>query len=207
MSGLFDNSEFEQINILPKDGECHYYPEFLSKEEADRYLEAFLKYSDWTQDEINFKGKVQLIPRLQAWYGDPEKTFTYSGITLKPEPWTPELLELNEKLKQKLGIEFSSVLVNLYRDGNDSVSWHCDDSPELGKNPIIASISLGAERLFKLKHLTEKNLKKNVKLEHGSLFVMSEETQHKWQHAVPKEPDVKLPRINLTFRIIHTEYL
>jgi len=199
---LFDNSEFETLNLLPKEGEVFYYPGFLSKEEADLYMKAIQEYSDWRQDSINFKGKIQMVPRLQAWYRDPNKSFSYSGITLKPEAWKKELIELNEKLKQKLSIDFSSVLINLYRHGNDSVAWHCDDSPELGINPIIASISLGAERTFKLRNLGDKTLKRAIKLEHGSLIVMQGETQHKWQHSVPKEPNELNPRINLTYRVI-----
>lgn len=199
---LFDSSEFEVINLLPKEGEVFYHPSFLTKEEADFYFKAIQDYTDWRQDSINFGGKKQMIPRLQAWYGDPAKTFTYSGITLTPEPWKKELLELGEKLKQKLNIDFSSVLVNLYRHGDDSVAWHADDEAELGINPVIASISLGATRTFKLRHKVEKTLKRDIKLEHGSLVVMQGETQHKWIHSVPKEPDEKNPRINLTYRVI-----
>lgn len=199
---LFDNHEFDVFNLLPKDGEVYYHPGFLSKEEADELLKTIQGYTEFTQDKINFGGKVQLIPRLQAWYGDPEKPFSYSGITLKPSPWKDELIKLNERLKEKTQVDFSSVLVNLYRDGNDSVAWHCDNSPELGINPYIASISLGATRTFKLRHLEDKTLKKDVRLEHGSLLIMAGEIQHKWQHSVPKEEDEKSPRVNLTYRVI-----
>jgi alkylated DNA repair dioxygenase AlkB len=199
---LFDDSEFETLNLLPKEGEVFYYPNFLTKEEADKYFTAIQAYTDWQQDSINFGGKAQLIPRLQAWYGDEDKTFTYSGITLKPKQWTQELMELNVKLQEKLSIVFSSVLVNQYRFGNDSVAWHCDDEAELGVNPIIASISLGATRTFKFRNLADKSLKREMKLEHGSLVVMQGETQHKWQHSVPKEPLELNPRINLTYRVI-----
>lgn len=199
---LFPGNEFETFNLLPIEGEVYYHPNFLTKEEADHYLEVIQKYSDWQQDEINFGGKIQLIPRLQAWYGDPDKTFTYSGIKLTPKPWPAELLELNKKLEEKLAIHFTSVLVNLYRHGNDSVAWHCDDEPGLGINPVIASISLGATRKFKLRNLADKTLKKDLFLEHGSLLVMQGETQHKWQHHVPKEPKEKNPRVNLTFRVM-----
>lgn len=204
---LFDSAEFESINILPKDGELFYYPNFLSNEEADKYLKIFTESTDWQQDSINFGGVVQLIPRLQAWYGDPNKTFTYSGITLKPKPWTENLIELGSKLTVKTGIHFSSVLINLYRNGNDSVAWHADDEVELGEKPTIASISLGATRTFKVKHKTETDLRKEVKLEHGSLVIMSGDMQHKWLHSVPKEKTVDKPRINLTYRVIvsHSE--
>lgn len=199
---LFDDSEFEIINILPQDGEVFYYSNFLSKEEGDYFLDVFQKECEWQQDKINFGGKEVLIPRLQAWYGDTNKTFTYSGITLSPKDWNENLLTLRAKLQEKLGVIFTSVLINLYRDGNDSVAWHADDEEELGMNPIIASISLGATRSFKLKHKTESGLRKDLKLEHGSLVVMQGETQHKWLHAVPKDLNEKNPRINLTFRII-----
>lgn len=199
---LFEDNEFEIINALPKDGEIFYHPNFLTKEEADFFLEELKKECLWKQDSINFGGKVQLIPRLQAWYGDANKKFTYSGITLTPEEWTPNLLKLREKLKEKMSIIFTSVLVNLYRDGNDSVAWHADDEEELGENPIIASISLGATRSFKLKHKTEIGLRKDLKLEHGSLVIMQGETQHKWLHSVPKDLNEKNSRINLTYRVI-----
>lgn len=199
---LFDGSEFENINLLPKDGSLFYYPGFLTKEDADKYLELFKKDTEWQQDKINFGGKIQLIPRLQAWYGDPNKTFTYSGITLRPKEWTNPLKELGDKLKDKTGIDFSSVLINLYRDGNDSVAWHADDEVELGINPVIASISLGAPRIFKVKHKTEKDLRREVVLEHGSLVIMRDEMQHRWMHSVPKEKDIKDTRINLTYRVI-----
>jgi len=201
---LFEPEEFETINLLPKDGEVYYYPNFLTKEEGDLLLTKIQEYTEWRQDKINFKGNVQLVPRLQAWYGDENKTFTYSGIYLTPEPWKPELLELNTKLKEKTGIDFSSVLINLYRNGDDSVAWHCDDSPELGLNPYIASISLGATRTFKLKHLEDKTLKRDIKLEHGSLLIMAGEIQHKWQHSVPKEEE-ESPRVNMTFRVINEQ--
>lgn len=199
---LFDDNEFEVINILPQDGEVFYYPNFLIKEEADFFLEKLKEECTWQQDSINFKGKIQLIPRLQAWYGDPEKTFTYSGIKLTPLNWTPDLLTLRTKLEERMNILFTSVLVNLYRDGNDSVSWHADDEEGLGVNAVIASISLGATRTFKLKHMSEKNMRRDLKLEHGSLTVMQGATQHKWFHSVPKEPDEKNSRINLTYRVI-----
>lgn len=200
---LFEDEAFEATNLLSKEGEVFYYPGFLSKEEADKYFKIFAGYKDFTQETINFGGGVKkMIPRLQAWYGDPDKPFTYSGLTLKPQNWTKDLLEINALLFEKLKVEFSSVLMNLYRDGNDSVAWHCDDSPELGVNPIIASISLGATRTFKLRNIGDKTLKKDLRLEHGSLLLMKGETQHKWQHHVPKDENEEQPRINLTYRVI-----
>lgn len=200
---LFDNQEFEVVNLLPKDGEVYYYPNFLSDEEADVLFHIIQQFTEFKQDKINFNGKIQLIPRLQAWYGDPDKTFSYSGITLKPSPWKQELMDVNLKLKEKTGIDFTSTLVNIYRDGNDSVAWHCDDEPGLGINPYIASISLGAVRTFKLRHLDDHSLKKDLKLEHGSLLIMAGEIQHKWEHSVPKDENEKGARINLTYRVIN----
>lgn len=200
---LFDDEAFEASNLLPKEGEVFYYPDFLNKEEADEYFKVFSQCKEFTQDKINFGGGIiKLIPRLQAWYGDPDKSFTYSGITLIPSPWTEELLAINKKLKEKLELEFTSVLMNLYRNGSDSVAWHCDNSPELGLNPIIASISLGSARTFKLRNLADKSLRKDLNLKHGSLLVMKGETQHKWEHHVPKEEEELGARINLTYRII-----
>lgn len=142
------------------------------------------------------------IPRLQAWYGDNYQAYTYSGLTMKALPWTPELGELRKRIEQHTGFLFNSCLANLYRDGNDTVGWHSDDEPELGVNPTIASLSLGESRDFQLKHKITKE-KLTIPLKTGGLLLMSGETQHYWQHCIPRTKRVKSPRINLTFRLIH----
>ena len=156
---------------------------------------------DWRQDEIFVYGRAVRIPRLQAWYGDNQQSYQYSGLTMLALPWTAVLLDIKQAVESYSGCQFNSCLVNLYRDGNDSVSWHSDDEPELGTNPVIASVSLGAKRDFQLKHkMSGKKL--SVPLTSGSLLLMAGETQHYWQHCIAKSKRVESPRINLTFRQI-----
>lgn len=157
----------------------------------------------WRQDELTMYGKKVTIPRLHAWYGDSatQTQYGYSGLMLEPLPWIPTLLKIKHDVEYKLGMHFNSVLVNLYRDGNDTVGWHSDDEIELGINPTIASLSLGQTRNFSLKHKLL-NKKLSLELKTGSLLVMSGETQACWQHSLPRTKQAKLPRINLTFRQI-----
>ncbi len=142
------------------------------------------------------------LPRLTAWYGDEGKSYTYSGIEQHPDPWTPTLKLIKSKVEEILEVTFNTVLLNLYRDGKDSVSWHSDDELELGENPIIASVSFGAVRRFSLKHKISKDYKIDLDLPNGSLLLMKGETQHFWQHQIAKTSKSVQPRINLTFRMI-----
>ena len=145
------------------------------------------------------------VPRLTAWFGYPDTTYSYSGITMTSQPWTPLLLELKSLVEAQVpSTAFNSVLLNLYRDGNDSVSWHSDDEPELGRNPVIASVSLGQARTFRLKHKVDRTIPPvEIELTHGSLLVMRDALQHHWKHELPKRKSPDLgPRINLTFRRI-----
>jgi alkylated DNA repair dioxygenase AlkB len=137
------------------------------------------------------------IPRLTAWHG--AAGYVYSGIRLTPAPWTPPLLELKALAERLAGQSFNSVLLNLYRDGRDSVSWHADNEPGLGRDPVIASLSLGAVRRFQLKH---RRLPERLTLDlpHGSCLIMAGATQHHWLHQLPKTKAPVGPRINLTFR-------
>ena len=146
-------------------------------------------------------GKEVLIPRCTSWYGDENMHYKYSGINNIPLPWTDELNELKAKVEQQANATFNSVLLNQYRDGNDSVGWHADDEKELGENPIIASINFGATRAFILKHNTTKE-KIIIDLTHGSLLVMGGAMQHNWKHTIPKRKKVIDTRVNLTFRLI-----
>lgn len=145
-------------------------------------------------------GKEHDIPRLQQWYGDPGQVYVWSGIEMQPLPWLPEILEVRDAVQRATKRKFNSVLLNLYRDGNDTVGWHADDEPGLGLSPFIASLSVGAEREFVLRRNEDKTVKISVPLSHGSLLVMAGETQGNWQHAVPRRKRVTEPRINLTFR-------
>jgi alkylated DNA repair dioxygenase AlkB len=147
-------------------------------------------------------GKRHAVPRLTAWYGDPGATYTYSGIRNEPHSWTVPLLELQGMLEDATGVSYNSVLLNRYRDGQDGLSWHADDEPELGDSPAIASISLGAARDFALRRSGETRQLIKVPLEHGSLLIMKGTSQRDYQHAVPKDLRASEERINLTFRAV-----
>ena len=202
MNQLFpeDPNEVEEIPI--KDGELRLYPNLFSPEESEVYFTQLKENIKWKQEEIKIHGKIIPIPRLTAWFGDAGKTYMYSGITVEPEPWTPTLLEIKSKIEEVSNVTFNSVLLNFYRNERDSVSWHSDDEPELGKDPIIGSVSFGDVRTFQLKHKTDKNLKINKDLPDGSYLEMAGSTQHHWLHQIPKRTRKIGPRINLTFRII-----
>ena len=193
------NTSHELIKI--NNGEYFYIPNFFPKKESDFYLETLLEKIDWRQEEMNMYGKTIKFPRLTAWYGDNDKPYSFSGIKLNPNTWTKELQEIKEKIEPKCVANFNSVLLNLYRNGNDSISWHTDAEKELGINPIIASVNFGATRKFQLRHKETKE-KIEIELKHGSLLIMKGELQHFWQHQVPKTKKVIDKRINLTFRII-----
>ncbi|MEI6066160.1 MAG: alpha-ketoglutarate-dependent dioxygenase AlkB [Methylococcaceae bacterium] len=184
-----------------ENGEYIFYPDFLSKSISDEFFKKLQNTIDWKQESMNMYGKKVDFPRLTAWYGDNDKPYTFSGITLKPNLWTQEILEIKSKIESKANIIFNSVLLNRYRNGNDSISWHTDAEPELGKNPIIASVNFGATRKFQLRHINTKE-KIEIELTNGSLLIMQGELQHYWQHQVPKTSKVVGERINLTFRVI-----
>jgi len=142
------------------------------------------------------------MPRLIAWYGEPEAVYTYSGVRHVPMPFTPELAVIRARIEELSGAPFNSALANLYRDGRDGMGWHADNEAELGRNPVIASVSLGATRRFTLRHRRRKGLTEALDLEPGSLLVMEGETQHHWLHALPKTTRPVGERINLTYRLI-----
>ena len=185
------------------DAEVYFAPHFFSKDESDVYFEKLKEQVNWQQESIKMFGKLLPMPRLTAWYGD--KGYTYSGLHNKPQPWLPVLLELKERIEQASGNKYNSVLLNLYRTGQDSMGWHSDDEAELGNEPAIASLSFGGERKFSFRHRTRKDLKsQSIDLTHGSLLLMQGATQHHWLHQVPKTARAMTPRINLTFRKVVT---
>jgi len=188
-------------NLLPIDGKVFYYPSFFSLAESDRFISLLASEIVWKQEPIFVFGKPVMQPRLTAWYGDEGKEYSYSGISMKPSLWTPTLFEIKQRIESFSGIQFNSALLNQYRDGKDSVGWHRDDEKELGKNPAIASVSFGATRTFHFRH-TDKTLKTSIELEHGSLLLMTGETQHHWYHSIPKTQKFVGSRINITFRVI-----
>ncbi len=178
-----------------------YDPDFLSSEGADHYLQCLKRECKWNQDKIKLFGKMLLQPRLSAWYG--EADYSYSGLTMLAQPWSATLMELKMLAEMSTGAAYNSVLLNLYRGGQDSMGWHSDDEKELGPEPSIASISLGEPRVFHFRHRKDKNLKHKILLEHGSLLFMSGSTQTYWHHQLPKTRKNIGERINLTFRFIY----
>jgi alkylated DNA repair dioxygenase AlkB len=189
--------------IKLQDAELLYHPAFYQKAESDRIFKALLETIEWKQDKIMMYGKELPLPRLSAWYGDNNKPYTYSGITLNPLPWTDELLQIKEKIEAEAKVKFSSVLLNRYRDGQDYVGWHTDAEKELGKNPIIGSVNFGATRKFQLRRIDDHKEKFEVELKHGTFLMMGGSTQHFWQHQVPKTALKIGERLNLTFRVIY----
>lgn len=187
------------VNI--RDGAYRYWPRLFKTDEANHYLETLDAKIAWRQESMQIYGKEVNFPRLTAWYGDQDKPYTFSGITLQPHPWSSELRAIKEDIEPIAGVKFNSVLLNLYRDGKDSISWHTDAEAELGQNPVIASVNFGAERTFQLRHIKTKE-RINIELGHGSLLIMEGTLQHFWQHQVPKTKKPKSARINLTFRVI-----
>lgn len=189
--------------IALPDGDIRLVSHFLPKSRADAYFEKLVDAVGWEQHEIRIGGKTLASPRLSAWYGDPGAHYSYSGLSLEPRPWSPVMRELKTQVERESGRRFNSVLLNLYRDGGDSMGWHSDDEPELGERPVIASVSLGATRRFRLRHKKRPDLEPVVVgLEHGSLLIMKGETQRCWKHQLPKSRRVSEPRLNLTFRSV-----
>ncbi len=159
----------------------------------------------WRQENVFVWGKVYQQPRLIAWYGDRGSDYTYSGLRLIPLAWTDLLLEIKRRVENVAATAFNSVLLNYYRDNRDSMGFHSDDEPELGDRPAIASLSLGEERTFVLKHKVGELTKiVRLRLPSGSLLLMKGETQRYWKHGIAKETRPCGPRVNLTFRRIYT---
>jgi alkylated DNA repair dioxygenase AlkB len=198
---LFDEPQEQGKPVQIQNGEYVYIPDFYHRKKADEFLQAFIDKIKWNQESMNMYGKQVLFPRLTSWYGENDKPYSFSGITLQPHPWSTELLEIKQAIEPLCKVSFNSVLLNRYRDGNDSISWHTDAEKELGKNPVIASVNFGAERVFQLRHM-ETNERIDILLKHGSLLIMQGELQHFWQHQVPKTKKVNSERVNLTFRVI-----
>ncbi|MEZ4778783.1 MAG: alpha-ketoglutarate-dependent dioxygenase AlkB [Flavobacteriaceae bacterium] len=200
-SYIFESKEFP-VKLPIIDAEIFYYPDFISKETANDYFQKLKKDTPWQHDTITVFGKTYPQPRLTALYGTKGKSYTYSGITMNPAPFTKIIQNIKESIEPVCNSNFNAVLFNLYRDGNDSNGWHSDDEKELGKNPVIASLSLGAERFFQLKNKKNTSQTYKLTLHHGSLLLMKGKTQHFWYHQIPKTKTVTNERINLTFRDI-----
>ncbi|EAR55511.1 alkylated DNA repair protein [Photobacterium sp. SKA34] len=191
-----DQGEWIKIN----NGLLYWHPQFLNLQQSEQYFQQLKSELNWQQEHITLFGKSVLQPRLQTWLGD--AVYTYSGLTMHPQPWTSAILDLKTQCEQQAQTRFNSVLGNLYRDGEDYMGWHQDNERELGHQPVIASLSFGATRQFVFKHKITKE-KIAFQLTPGSLLIMAGETQQHWQHALPKTKRVNEPRINLTFRYIN----
>ena len=189
------------VKISMPDADVVHFPGLFSLSEADLLFTQLKREVAWQQEKIKFYGQVHDLPRLTAWYGDPSKTYIYSGITVHSLKWIPPILEIKRRIESMSDQSFNSVLLNLYRNGSDSVSWHADDEPGLGQNPSIGSVSFGEARPFQMKHksLSEK---RKIILDHGSYLLMQGTTQHYWLHQIPKSKRPLGERINLTFRNI-----
>ncbi|MFN5309464.1 MAG: alpha-ketoglutarate-dependent dioxygenase AlkB family protein [Candidatus Kapaibacterium sp.] len=221
------NSDFNFYVVKVPNGEIIYAENFFDKKISDRSLEYFLendsfdwktanwrefdkqqleevkfKNINWHHDKLDMYGKEVFLPRYSAWYGDNDKSYSYSGLILQPNKWNKGLLFLKVQIEKLTKVTFNSVLMNWYRDGEDYINWHTDSEKELGQNPIIASLNFGATRRFLIRRIDDNSIKLEFPLKHGTLLVMKGELQHFWQHSVPKEKKVKQTRINLTFRTI-----
>ncbi len=202
MSSLFPSSErLERVPL--RDGDLVFLNHLRLEHSHDAVLKRLIAEVPWRQDKILVWGKLFRQPRLVAWYGDRGSEYTYSGITMAPLPWTELLLEIKRRVEDVTASSFNSVLLNYYRDNRDSMGFHSDDEPELGERPVIASLSLGEERTFVLKHRVDKLVKPvRLRLASGSLLLMKGETQRYWKHGIAKTTRPCGPRVNLTFRRI-----
>ena len=199
MNSLFPK---EKISFNLPDAEIEYYPNFFESTRANELFEKLKNEIPWKQDSITVFGKTHPQPRLTSLFGNEGKPYSYSNIVMQPNSCNPLLMFIKNEIEEICEENFTTVLLNYYRDGKDSNGWHADNEKELGRNPVIASVSFGAERSFHLQHNTIKEQKLKINLEHGSLLIMKGSTQHFWKHQIPKTTAAIGPRINLTFRII-----
>jgi alkylated DNA repair dioxygenase AlkB len=182
-----------------RSSEVVFWPNWLGQTAADQLLDTAITKTPWRKDVINIMGKKIPIPRLQNWFGDPNTSYTYSRIRLQALAFPYWMDQLRAAVERETGNSFNRALVNYYRDGKDSVDWHADDEASLGFEPLIASVSVGAERIFQLRHNVSKE-KVKINLPHGSLLLMGAGVQENWQHSVAKVKQLDDPRVNFTFR-------
>ncbi len=200
---MFSNLTKTSVHKLPVQGaDLSYGHQFIGVDQADTFLEQLIAEVPWQQAEIKIFGRNVLTPRLSCWMGDKGANYVYSNTRFEPLAWISVVLTIKQRIETATGNKFNSVLLNYYRDGQDAMGWHCDDEPELGAQPVIASLSLGAERRFLLrrKDKTEKSMA--LELQHGSLLMMKGDTQKNYLHALPRTSKSIPARINLTFRKI-----
>lgn len=194
-------SEAGQSKGLPADY-LEYFPGLFSQDAGHGFLKKFIEEVPWKQTVQKMYDKEVVTPRLTAWYGDPGTDYSLSGKIASPAPWTPELISIRKIVEPLAGVSFNSVLLNYYRDGNDSVAWHSDKESILGKHPIIASVSFGQVRSFDIRRKADHTEKYSVRLEHGSFLLMKAGLQESWEHRIAKSAKAMGPRVNLTFRVV-----
>ena len=193
---LFTSGKLKVTKFDIPDAELTLWEHFIPREEADRYYKIILEETPWKQEPFTIHGKTVPTPRLTAWYGQRR-----SGKP--PMDLTPTLHKIKSKVEETSGVQFTSVLLNYYRDGQDSVAWHRDKEKEFGANPVIGSVSFGETRPFDIRHVSRKDIEKiRIPLNHGSFLLMAGKMQHFWEHQIPKTAKLIKPRINLTFRIV-----
>jgi alkylated DNA repair dioxygenase AlkB len=206
-SSLFDTIVPPQGKLSHKlaGGILDEFPAAFSVEESNQFMALLMSSTPWQEDYLSIAGKKIAVPRLQCWMGDAQSDYGYSGIRLTAVPWSYEVDQIRLRISELAGVEFNSVLLNLYRNGSDSVAWHADDEPELGPDPVIASVSFGCERTFQLKPKNPTRAtrgKHEIVLRNGSLVIMKNGIQNNWLHQIPKVRYSIGKRINLTFRTI-----
>jgi alkylated DNA repair dioxygenase AlkB len=194
----------DSVEVLPFDGSAKLIPHFFETRAANEHLESLASEVRWEQHHLVLFGKKVPEPRQSAWIADDGISYSYSGIAREAHAWTPTLTVIRSALIDEIQHPFNSVLANLYRDGSDAMGWHSDDEPCNGPEPVIASVSFGAERRFDFRH-QQSGEKVSVLLPHGSLLVMSGLSQHCWQHSIARSKKITAQRINLTFRSVATE--
>ena len=194
-------AETGQSKGLPKEL-LEYRAGFIDLPVSDGLLQKFIAEIPWKQTIQKMWDKEYLTPRLTSWHGDAGTDYSVSGRIANPNPWTPELLMLREKVEAVAGIKFNSVLLNYYRNGNDSVAWHSDKESVLGRDPVIASVSFGQVRSFDIRNKTDHREHYSVKLEHGSFLLMKAGLQEAWEHRIAKSVRPMKARVNLTFRVV-----
>jgi alkylated DNA repair dioxygenase AlkB len=189
------------MRVLELEGgaEIGFDEHWMNANEADVLFQSLTEQVAWEAKTIRIAGRNILQPRLSAWYGDDDAVYTYSGLCNVPLPWIASLLQLKARVEGELQLPFKGALLNYYRNGDDSMGFHADNERELGPDPVVISVSLGASRRFVLRHVNNAAERIDIDLTHGSLLAMTGTTQRYFRHAVPKQPG-KGPRINITFR-------
>lgn len=204
MNDLFQQDKHSPITLNQQKGKLSCYPDWLTQPESSHYFQILNKELIWQRETLVMAGKQVQSPRMVAWYGDKDAQYRYSGASYIAQPWHPALNELKDRLIEEFTAPINSVLANLYRNGRDSVGWHADSEPELGKQPTIFSLSLGASRFFDYRLKNNSPSRQRIELHAGNLLIMQGSFQQYWQHQVPKQLKILEPRINLTFRYINS---